>query len=71
MPIYKYKFIKDGEEREETKEFADKAALYSSIRSQNGSIISVEETKGGGTSFKFFSFRNHLEVSEHQVFLAD
>ena len=24
MPLYKYKYIKDGEEKEETKEFADK-----------------------------------------------
>ena len=55
MPLYKYKYIKDGEEKEETKEFADKGALYNAVRLDNGSIISAEEVKSKKLPFKFFS----------------
>jgi type IV pilus assembly protein PilC len=64
MPIYKYKYIKDGEEREEEREFTDKAALYASVRSENGSIVSAEEIKNGGASFKFFSIRRKIKSQE-------
>jgi type IV pilus assembly protein PilC len=64
MPIYKYKYVKDGEEREETREFSDKAALYGAIRSENGSIISAEEIKSGKTQFKLFSLRKKIKAQE-------
>lgn len=64
MTLYKYKFKKDGEDCEETKEFEDKAALYLSVRSDNGSIISVEEVKNKKSSFKFFSFRKRIKPQE-------
>jgi type IV pilus assembly protein PilC len=64
MPLYKYKYIKDGEEKEETKEFADKAALYGAVRSDNGSIISAKEIKGEKTPFKLFSFRKKIKSQE-------
>lgn len=64
MSLYKYKYIKDGEEHEETKEFEDKAALYMSIRSSNGSIISAEEVKSKESSFKLFSLRRRIKPQE-------
>jgi len=64
MPLYKYKFIKDGEEKEEIKEFPDKSALYSAIRSDNGSIIFAEEVKSKRTPFKFFSLRKKIKLQE-------
>lgn len=56
MSLYKYKFIKEGVEKEETKEYPDKAALYKAIREGNGSILSVEEVKKKESSFKFALF---------------
>jgi hypothetical protein len=47
MPIYKYKFLKDGVETDETKDFSGKESLYAYIRSNNASVISVEEIKSG------------------------
>jgi type IV pilus assembly protein PilC len=64
MPFYKYKFIKNGEEFEETKEFSDKATLYKDIRSGDGSIISAEEIKDGKTPFKIFSFKKKIKSQE-------
>lgn len=64
MPLYKYKFIREGEEFEETKEFSDKATLYKEIRSSNGSIISAEEVKGAKNAFKFLSFRKRIKSQE-------
>lgn len=64
MSLYKYKYKKDGEEYEETKEFEDKAALYMSVRSNNGSIISAEEVKSKKSSFKLFSFRKRIKPQE-------
>lgn len=45
MPLYKYKFIKEGENFEETREFPSKESLYIAVRSQGGSIVSVEEVQ--------------------------
>lgn len=65
MSLYKYKYIKDGEEKEETKEFTDKGALYNSVRLNNASIISAEEVKSKkSSSFKFFSFRKKVKSQE-------
>lgn len=64
MPLYKYKYIKEGEEKEETKEFQDKAALYMSIRSIGGSILSSEEVGAKGPAFKLFSFKKGVKPAE-------
>lgn len=64
MPLYKYKFIKDGEEKEETKEFSDKAALYSVVRANNASIVSAEEIKGKKSPINFFLFRKKIKSQE-------
>ena len=64
MPLYKYKYIKDGEEKEETKEFADKGALYNAVRLDNGSIISAEEVKSKKLPFKFFSLIKKVKSQE-------
>jgi|SRR3989344_1193398 len=64
MPLYKYRYIKDGEEKEETKEFADKSILYNSIRLNGGSIVSTEEVKTKKSDFIFFSFRKKVKPEE-------
>jgi type IV pilus assembly protein PilC len=64
MPLYKYKFIKDGAEHEETKEFSDKGALYVSVRANNGSILSAKEVDSKKTAFKFFSFGRRIKSRE-------
>ena len=64
MSFYKYKYIKDGEEHEETKEFSDKASLYASVRANNGSILSAEEIKSKKVSLKFLSFRKKIKSQE-------
>lgn len=64
MALYKYKYIKDGEEKEETKEFADKGALYNAVRLNNASIISAEEVKNKKISLKLFSFRKKVKSQE-------
>jgi type IV pilus assembly protein PilC len=68
MSLYKYKYIKDGEEKEETREFADKAALYNAVRSDSGVIISAEEIKGKKTSIKFFSLKRKIKSQEIIIF---
>lgn len=68
MPFYKYKYIKNGEEKEETKNFSDKAALYLAIRSDQGSILSAEEVGSKKTSFKLFSFRKTIKPQEQITF---
>lgn len=52
MPIYKYKYSKDGEEKEETRDLPDKAALYAYIRSIRGTILSSEEIKAKKSIFE-------------------
>ncbi|MEK7669283.1 MAG: type II secretion system F family protein [Patescibacteria group bacterium] len=64
MPFYKYKYLKEGKEYEETKEFADKATLYAAVRSNNGSILSAEGVKSKKIPFKFFSFRKKVKPQE-------
>ena len=61
MPLYKYKYTKDGEEKEETKEFDSKAALYSMVRANEGSILFVEEVGEKQVALKIFSFRKYFE----------
>lgn len=52
--LYKYKAIKNGSEYGETKEFADKAALYAEVKREGGMIVSVEEVKSSsGSKFNF------------------
>jgi len=68
MPLYKYKFIKDGEEYEETKEFSDKGALYGAVRSGKGSIISAEEVGAKKSSFAFFSLKKKIKPQETITF---
>lgn len=65
MPLYKYKYIKEGKEFEETREFLNKEALYNMIRSNDGSILSAEEVRSRGLSFrKFFSLRKKVKPQE-------
>lgn len=64
MPLYKYKYLKDGEEHEETKEFSDKAALYGSIRSDDASILSAEEVESKTNALKLFSFGKRVKTQE-------
>lgn len=64
MSLYKYKYIKDETEKEETREFADKGALYTAVRSEGGSILSAEEVKTKGASLKFFSIRKKIKSQE-------
>ena len=68
MPFYKYKYIKDGKEFEETKEFSDKAALYLALRSNNGSIISVKEMGSPKISIKLFSLRKKMKSQQVIIF---
>lgn len=64
MSLYKYKYTKDGEEKEETKEFSDKAALYLAVRGMRGSIISVEEVSSQRKSFSIFSFKKKIKPQD-------
>ena len=64
MPIYKYKFVKDEVEQEETKEFSDKASLYAAIRANNGTVLSVKEMKSKKLPFNFFSFKKKIKSQE-------
>ena len=64
MPLYKYKYIKEGKENEEIKEFSDKAALYAAVRLSNGSILSSKEIKSEKISIKLFSFRKKIKAQE-------
>lgn len=67
MPLYKYKYIKEGKETEETKEFPDKASLYLAVRANRGSIISVKEAKSKKYSFSF-SFGRKIKPQEQITF---
>lgn len=69
MPNYKYKYIVNGIEKEETRFFADKGELYSSIRGENGSVVSVEEVKSSGPKINFFAFRKRIK-QEDQINFA-
>ena len=69
MPTYKYKYIKDGEEVEEERDFADKGVLYASVRASGGSIVSAEEVNPKKISFKLFSFKKKIK-SEEQINFA-
>lgn len=64
MALYKYKFIKDGNQKEETREFSDKGALYGAVRASGGSILSAEEVKSEKSTFRFFSFRKKIKSQE-------
>lgn len=64
MPFYKYKYIKEEKEYEETKDFADKNSLYNTVRSNNATIVSVEEIKNKKNIIKFFSFRKKIKSQE-------
>lgn len=63
MSLYKYKFVKAGEEREETREFPDKVSLYNSLRANGSSVLSVEEVKSAKAGFHF-SFRKKISSAE-------
>ncbi|MEK7642334.1 MAG: type II secretion system F family protein [Patescibacteria group bacterium] len=57
MPIYKFKAIdKDGNEFEDTKEFGDKAALYSYLHKIEGKMVEVNEVKKNNKPAFNFSF---------------
>ncbi len=43
MPLYKYKYIINNEEKEETKEFEDKKSLYDFLHKEGGVLLSSEE----------------------------
>lgn len=64
MSLYKYKFLKDGEEHQEVKEFSDKGALYNAVRSNDASILSVEEVASKKTGLKFFSFGKRVKSQD-------
>ncbi|HEY4480244.1 MAG TPA: type II secretion system F family protein [Candidatus Paceibacterota bacterium] len=68
MPIYKYKYLKDGEEKEEVKTFQDKGELYVAVRAENGSILSVEEVESRRSLISFFSFRRGISAEEQIAF---
>lgn len=68
MPLYKYKYIKNGEEKEETRDFSDKGALYAAIRLEHGSILSAEEVGSRGYSASFFSFKKKIKPQEQITF---
>ncbi len=68
MPIYKYKYLKDGEEKEEVKNFPDKGDLYAAVRSESGSILSVEEVESRKSLIKFFSFGRGISAEEQIAF---
>lgn len=64
MPNYKYKYIVNGVEKQEIKSFADKGELYSAIRGENGSVVSVEEIKSKRPSINIFSFRKKIKPED-------
>lgn len=64
MSLYKYKFIKNGEKIEETKEFPNKESLYVAIRAQGGSILSTEEVKKSKSLPGFLSFSQRIKAQE-------
>lgn len=68
MPLYKYKYTIEGEEREETREFADKAALYSTVRGMKGSIISTSEITDKKGKFSLFNFRRRIKAQDQIAF---
>lgn len=68
MPKFRYKFIKDGQEIKETKEFLDKNNLYDYIRSVDGSIVSIEEIKSEQSFFKFSIKRKKIKPQEIVTF---
>lgn len=43
MSLYKYKYIKNGEEKEETKEFDGKRSLYNFLHKEEAVLVSCEE----------------------------
>lgn len=63
MPLYKYKYILNGEERESVKSFSDKATLYANVRAEGGSILSSEEVTVKKSLFDF-SFRRKIKQEE-------
>lgn len=52
MSLYKYKYIINNEEKEETKEFEDKKSLYDFLHKEGGVLLSSEEV----VAKKTFSF---------------
>ena len=64
MPFYKYKYLKDGKELDGVKEFADKSALYLSVRADGGSIISVKEIGKKKNKPNFFKTNYALSISK-------
>jgi len=64
MAFYKYKYLKEGKEYEETKEFSDKTSLYNAVRSENASILSIKEVKSEKVTLKFFSLRKKIKSQE-------
>jgi type IV pilus assembly protein PilC len=59
--LFKYKYIKDGEEREETKDFEGKSELYSYMRKISASLVSVEEAKKEKKSFSLWPFGGRVK----------
>ena len=65
MPLYKYLYKTDKEEKkEEKREFANKGELYKAVRMENGVIISAEEVKPSKVSFKFLAFHGRMRAQE-------
>lgn len=64
MSFYKYKASNsEGNEYEATKEFSDKAALYSALRKEGSTLLSVEEIKEHKIQFHF-SIRKAVKAEE-------
>lgn len=64
MAFYKYKASNaEGSEYEATKEFSDKGALYSALRKEGSTLLSVEEVKENKIKFHF-SFRKGVKAEE-------
>lgn len=70
MPLYKYKFVKNGKEYEQIKEFVDKGTLYSAVRAEGSSILQAEEveSKSKPSSVGFFSFNKGVNLEERIAF---
>ena len=64
MAFYKYKASNaEGSEYEATKEFSDKGALYSALRKEGSTLLSVEEVKENKIK-SHFSFRKGVKAEE-------
>ncbi len=53
MTLYRFKYKKENQEIEETKEYTDKSSLYSDLHSQGAELISCQEISQKNIKFSF------------------